>query len=589
MEEFTSDQFDSTFPSLTNDDKVELLKKSIHQNANPAFLTETKPDNPNYLEIIECNEHFLKCFGLTHEEVLGNNYDFLLIENALDYESEEYFRYANLIKAVKNLKVANIKINIPRPQDKNKVDEFKVSFIPSRYKTDNIYSVFIFEKNLAIKNTQSIEDKTAHSVALVQNIERALRNERLVRNLVDIIASGENLQESARSVVNSLCQYLKVDRCILHSIEDGKVGFIIESVGLNVRKMSDSKLIFNRYVECQKRIFADINRLKNSNSVLVYENINNSQLANIQDICKEFKIGSQMIVSMSINNTTNGALYIHQSTPRQWLLEEIELIEILAYQFAMAIDRVSNFNKLKKSLEEEKRMRQIQAEFVAMVSHEFKTPLQIIDGARELVVRKLKTLAITDEQVDKSLIRVKNGILRMNNLIQSTLNLSKIEMSEGGIKPNKQDFEIKNLIDDIIDKNFQVALEKNIKIEVNLEKITGLYNGDQKLLDHCFTNLITNAVKYSKKDSSVKIIGDVNKDGLIIKVIDSGIGIPKEEIDQIGTKFFRATNTLSVAGTGIGLYLTKYFIELHNGSVLIESEINVGTTITVLLPKYNQS
>ncbi len=68
-------------------------------------------------------------------------------------------------------------------------------------------------------------------------------------------------------------------------------------------------------------------------------------------------------------------------------------------------------------------------------------------------------------------------------------------------------------------------------------------------------------------------------------MIDQGIGIPKEDLKNIGKKFFRAGNTLAVAGTGIGLYLSKYFIELHGGDLLIESEMNVGSTFTLVLPK----
>ena len=71
----------------------------------------------------------------------------------------------------------------------------------------------------------------------------------------------------------------------------------------------------------------------------------------------------------------------------------------------------------------------------------------------------------------------------------------------------------------------------------------------------------------------------------MLRITDQGIGIPKEDLSNIGQKFFRAKNTLSVAGTGIGLYLTKHFIELHGGDVLIESELNVGTSVTVTLPR----
>jgi hypothetical protein len=99
------------------------------------------------------------------------------------------------------------------------------------------------------------------------------------------------------------------------------------------------------------------------------------------------------------------------------------------------------------------------------------------------------------------------------------------------------------------------------------------------------TNIISNAIKYSKNDSTVKISTRTGEKKVLIKVVDQGIGIPQDDLASIGKKFFRAKNSLAVAGTGIGLYLTKYFIELHGGSVLIESEINVGTSISVILPR----
>jgi signal transduction histidine kinase len=271
---------------------------------------------------------------------------------------------------------------------------------------------------------------------------------------------------------------------------------------------------------------------------------------------------------------------------------------VISEQFAIAIDRSHAIDKviiansqllektleLRKTLKEEKRIRQMQSEFVAMVSHEFKTPLQIIDSTRELVSIKLKKFSIEDLSVDKYLIKIKNAISRMNSLIQSSLNLAKIEMNEGGIEAEMNDFGIKNLITEIIEKNSTLASEKNIQIITELNDLPEFYKGDAKLLDHCFTNVITNAIKYSKNNFPVKIIGGQDGKNIFVKVIDSGIGIPKEDIANVGRKFFRAKNTLAVSGTGIGLFLTKHFVELHNGSVNIESTLDVGTTATITLP-----
>jgi signal transduction histidine kinase len=227
----------------------------------------------------------------------------------------------------------------------------------------------------------------------------------------------------------------------------------------------------------------------------------------------------------------------------------------------------------------------MQSEFVATVSHEFKTPLQIIDGGREFIVRKLNSLLVHEKAIDKASSRIKNAVNRMTNLINSTLDLSKIEINQGEIIVCKIDFKIKELIEDIIDRNCHAISEKYIIIDTDIANLPELYYADQKLLDHCLSNIISNAIKYSKDNSIIKISGNIKEDDLFIKVVDSGIGIPREDLNRIGKKFFRAGNTLSMPGTGIGLYLTKHFVELHGGCVLIESKVGVGTTVVISLPR----
>jgi signal transduction histidine kinase len=602
------DNFEQIAEALTDEKKILLLRKSIHRVENASFLCRIEPSNPNFLEIIECNSEFLKLFDLKEIEVLGNSYDFLLQSAGEDYGSVSHFDYTKLIKAVKSLQIADVKVNIRYPKNHSKSVDFKVTFVPSSYKTENIYCIFGFEK-LNTNNSEFV-DVDIEPTILIQNLERALRNERILRSVSDMIASEPDLGNTAVKISKIICQYLKVDRCIVYDPDNSDSGFLIEYCGDGLKKLSeagdcnDKSSPIARYINFQNKAFLDLNNLKKSNTTIICENVkNDSKFEPIEDLCREFNIGSEIVVIMIFKDEIIGGIYIQQSSSRKWLLEEIQLIEIVASECAMAIDRanythkllISNQGLVKKtaelasSLAQEKKMRELQSEFVALVSHEFKTPLQIIDGARELILRKAKSLNVVDEFIDKSLLRIKSAVSRMNNLIQSNLTLSKIEISENGIEVNKQDFDIKNLINDIVEKNSHVVSEKNINIDINIENLPDTFNGDQKLLDHSFTNMIINAVKYSKAGSAVKISGGIAQDKIFVRVVDQGIGIPAEDLEKIGKKFFRATNTLSVAGTGIGLYLTKYFIELHNGSVLIESELNVGTTITAFLPISNLS
>ena len=591
------------------DSKISLLMSSVYQINKPAFLCIIKPDNPNFLEIIECNNQFLECFDIEKNEVIGVAYDFLFQDKNVDYGSVKYSSVTTLAKSVKNLQVSEVQINISYPKDQNKSDNFKITFVPSGYKTKNIYCFFSFKK-IENQHTESIDtDKVNCSSDLIENLERALRNERILRNISDVIDSDLIIEEIFIRVLKMVCQYLKVDRCIINAFDGDESKVITEYCDLGVKRICDVKTDnkispIKQYIDFHREMFFKLNSLKSSNKTMVFENLKNYQeFVDAEDLLKEFSIGSQIVVMMAANNDVIGGIYIQQSFARKWFLEEIELVEIIANQISVAIDRSNYTAKLSKSnhalikkaeeleraLSQEKKMREIQSEFVALVSHEFKTPLQIIDGAREVVLRKVKSLGIADESLDKTLERIKSAASRMNGLIQNNLILTQIEIKNNGVEINKKSFDINHLVKDVIEKNTSLMTQKNIIIKIDIDELPTEYEGDQKLLDHAFNNMVSNAVKYSKNDSTVRILGGIKESELFLEVKDGGIGIPKDDLAKIGSKFFRAKNTLSVAGTGIGLYLTKNFVDLHGGRVVIESELNIGTTITAFLPISNKS
>mgnify|MGYP000695833932 FL=1 len=175
----------------------------------------------------------------------------------------------------------------------------------------------------------------------------------------------------------------------------------------------------------------------------------------------------------------------------------------------------------------------------------------------------------------------------MTNLIDSTLNLSKVEENESGgqVSLHKQDLHLHTLLSDVIEKISDLLIKRNVSLKKIFNAKEDLINADHNLLEHCLSNIISNAIKYSKKNTEVKIGTICDEKSLSIVIVDQGIGIPKEDIKRIGQKFFRSSNTLSESGSGIGLYLTKYFIELHNGNVAIESKESIGTKVTITLPK----
>ncbi len=583
---------------------LEVLTKELDAREDAAILCESKKNNPNYLSIIHANKKFCDIFSYELFNLVGKNYDFLFADFDADYYSEDQIEYVRLIKSVKDFHPCSILINLPiKNSEEPKRLKFKVNFSPLKSAPHELThcAVFTFEK-IEIANEVFVNEKPKNNIILLQNLERKLRSESLLREVAYSIISDLPIKDIARNIAKMISEYLKIDRCIVHDYQDGVTNFVVEFYDKNIKQIvnDDNFELLMDYISFQNEFYEEFGAKARRSSVAACDNIaNDENFSKIRNICEKFSIGAQISITTTFNGKVNGGIYIHQSEPRTWLADELEMLEVIADQFSIAIDRSVSIEKvmvsnhalmektmqLKEALKQEQKMRKMQNEFVALVSHEFKTPLQIIDSTRELLVRKLKSLAISDEGVEKSLERIKSGIQRMNGLIHSTLNLARMEEGENNIKVERENFDLRKFISDIIEKNSNLAVNKNIEIVTKINELPQEFFGDAKLLDHAFTNIISNAIKYSRNNTTVKILAKANDKKVAIRVIDQGIGIPKEDLQNIGQKFFRAKNTLSVAGTGIGLYLTKHFINLHEGDVVIESEMNVGTSVTVTLPR----
>lgn len=606
--------------SSTHGDSLATLKKIVNDSTTPAFLcTSIKTDNPNYLSIIMGNKSFCDEFEILQEDLIGNSYDFLFDNIDINYSSEDQLEYIRLIKAIKAVHDCSIIIKITYRNKNDELQEakFKIDFNPVKDEVNGvqkIYAIFLFEKIGQESQSNSLstasEAPKAQSQILIKNLERTLNNEKLLREISYLIISDKPVKQISQMIARSLCLHLKIDRCLIHDYRDNAVGFVVEYchnqkvksiLGENNSNFEEAK----NHLEIRCDFYTKIKAESKKSSLFIIEDIKSDPtFYKEKEFYEKYSIASKVVAITAFDGQVNGGIYIHQAEKRSWTIDEIELIELITDQLAIAIDRsysiekvmVANHNLLEKTLElkeaikKEKELRKVQSEFIALVSHEFKTPLQIIDSTRELIARKSKNVPelAADESFAKYLERIKTGIRRLNGLITSTLSLAKIEAGTANIKVEKQDFDLHDLIQDILEKTSNLAVNKGIKISIKFEGEKDsklIINGDQKLLDHCFTNIISNAIKYSKDNSTVNIITRSSDDKVAVRVIDHGIGIPQDDLKNIGNKFFRAKNTLAVSGTGIGIYLTKYFVELHQGNVIIKSKLDVGTSVTVILPK----
>jgi two-component system, OmpR family, sensor kinase len=218
-----------------------------------------------------------------------------------------------------------------------------------------------------------------------------------------------------------------------------------------------------------------------------------------------------------------------------------------------------------------------QAQLIQDISHEFRTPLTIMRGEMEVVLKKTRT-------PEEYITVLKSGIeeiVRLSNLVEQLLVLSRYDSHE--VSMNIKPFSIMEMIKDII-YNLRIPVEKkHITISINgSEKL--IVNGDESQIHRALLNIIENAVKYTDEGGRITIEADVKDDTTRITVIDNGIGISREHLEVIFNRFFRADKSRSGDGYGLGLSISKSIIDAHKGRISVESEQGQGTTVKIDLP-----
>ena len=221
------------------------------------------------------------------------------------------------------------------------------------------------------------------------------------------------------------------------------------------------------------------------------------------------------------------------------------------------------------------------SEFVALATHQLRTPIAAIRWNLELLVNKLK--APEDSSENKYLTRITRNVLLMSSLIDDFLNVSKLEM--GTFATAVEDIDFAEFMERVFDEFAEKITNK--ELTVNKPTVSGWrIKTDRRLLHIIISNLVSNAVKYLKPKGVLSVVAEAGPSRLTIKISDDGIGIPESEVPRLFTKFFRATNahTQETQGTGLGLYVVKQSVEKLGGTINVESKENAGATFIVTLP-----
>lgn len=222
---------------------------------------------------------------------------------------------------------------------------------------------------------------------------------------------------------------------------------------------------------------------------------------------------------------------------------------------------------------------QIKNDFIAMVSHELKTPITSVNGYLQLLQRKAKVDGA--EMSDILLEKMQRQLNKMTTMINGFLNVSRLE--SGRIQMESKSFDLAQLIDEVQEEFAAIVSSHQISF---LPVQQTFVHGDRDKIGHVMNNLISNAVKYSANNSSIKVSCAISQDEIKFSVIDQGIGIPKEDIPRLFDRYYRVRNsyTPTIAGFGIGLYLSFEIIKRHGGRIWVENNDGPGSTFSFSIP-----
>lgn len=235
-------------------------------------------------------------------------------------------------------------------------------------------------------------------------------------------------------------------------------------------------------------------------------------------------------------------------------------------------------SELRLALENEKEISQLRSDFMALISHEFRTPLTTISSSNQMLLRYSDKLSPEKKQVHHD--RIESAVEQMTQLLEEVLLIGRAEA--GMLKLELAHIDVVAVCRQIVE-TLQLSTTRHQLIfsTTHQEFYAEL---DQKFLGHILTNLLSNAIKYSPQGGTIQFDLITTGKSVVFRVQDNGIGIPEKDLHQLFESFARASNVGSIQGTGLGLAMVKKTVDLHGGKITVESEEGVGTTFTVTLP-----
>ncbi|MFW5976855.1 MAG: ATP-binding protein [Bacillota bacterium] len=386
-----------------------------------------------------------------------------------------------------------------------------------------------------------------YDAGILQDISRSRGNMyfRILDQNQDVVAQSNALTEYDLPTENGYNEFEQNgSRFVYSTVSITKYGFM------------------NGYLQVVRDVSVEYRFLEMLLSILIIASI----LGGVGAIIIGYIITRKTLKPISTMTETARNISITDLDQRLEVSEPEDELTNLARTFNSMLDRIEKAFKTQK-------------QFVSDASHELRTPISVIKGYINLLDRWGKE---EEEIRDESIEAIKNEVNNINSLLESLLFLARGDSEE--LEVNKNEFSVNNLFEEIVKETIMI----NDDIEM-IEKTEGdiTYYGDRKLIKQLLRIFVDNSLKFTPSQGKIELKAKKEDNSLILKIKDTGCGIPEEDLPHIFDRFYQVDKARSdeKSGAGLGLSIAKWVIDIHQGEVEVESEVGKGTEFKIYLPQ----
>ena len=291
---------------------------------------------------------------------------------------------------------------------------------------------------------------------------------------------------------------------------------------------------------------------------------------------------SLLAVPLLLEQRIMGALTVYRREPGSFVPEGVNLLQTFATQSVLAIQNARLFREIEEKGRQIEAANRHKSEFLANVSHELRTPLNAIIGFSEVLTEKMFG-DLNEKQAEYTEDILSSG-RHLLSLINDILDLAKIEAGRMELELAK--FDLPSALENALILVRERTTRHGIKLERVIDEKLGEFVGDERKIKQILLNLLSNAVKFTPEGGQIRVKAGLGDSSAIISVADTGIGIAPEDHERIFEEFRQVGTNYAQKreGTGLGLSLTRKFVEMHGGKIWVESELGKGATFTFTLP-----